>query len=110
MLIGFSAILAENGAAQPLAGSGAGARYEAGSGVVTKVHGFHCRKELGWDPRAGVYRKHSHEGICRDYKGCMREMYRCNLLMGRGWDEWSYERWGFDNWRFNRCMLNSGCY
>jgi hypothetical protein len=40
----------------------------------------------------------------------MREMYRCNLLMGRGWDQWSYERWGWDNWRYSSCMLEAGCY
>lgn len=109
-LVAFAALLAGHGAAQPLAGSAASAKYAAGSGLVTEVHGFHCRRELGWDPRAGVYHKHSHEGICRDYKRCMREMYRCNLLMGRGWDEWSFERWGNDNWRYSRCMLNAGCY
>jgi hypothetical protein len=107
---GLVVLLAQHGAAQPLAGSAAGGQNAAGFGLVTKVHGFHCRKELGWDPRAGVYRYHRHEGICKDYKRCMREMYRCNLLMGRGWDAWSYERWGWDNWRFSSCMLDAGCY
>lgn len=96
------------GAAQPFSGI---TRHDADRNeFVHKAHGFHCRSVLGWDPRSGVYSKHRHEGICRDYKRCMREMYRCNLRMGRGWDSWSYERWGRDNWRFSSCMLDAGCY
>lgn len=102
--------LAETGAAQPLGMLVASEPASDQSGLVTKVHGFHCRKELGWDPRTGTYRYHRHEGICRDYKRCMREMYKCNLLMGRGWDQWSYERWTWDNWRYSQCMLDAGCY
>jgi hypothetical protein len=78
--------------------------------LVEKTHGFHCRPMFGWDPRLGIYHVHRHEGICRDHQRCMRVMYRCNLVMGRGWDTWSYERWGDDNWRFDRCMLDAGCY
>jgi hypothetical protein len=74
------------------------------------AHGFHCRRMFGWDPRSGVYRWHQHKGICQDYQRCMKVMYRCDLLMGKGWEAWSYERWGFDNWRFDKCMLDAGCY
>jgi len=65
---------------------------------------------FGWDPRFGVFHWHKHEGICRDPQRCMKVMYRCDLLMGKGWEAWSYERWGFDNWRYDKCMLDAGCY
>lgn len=110
VLAGLSAPLAQRGAAQPLAGFVASELTAESSGLLNKVHGFHCRRELGWDPRTGVYRYHRHEGICQDYKRCMREMYKCNLFMGRGWDQWSFERWGWDNWRYSSCMLDAGCY
>lgn len=82
----------------------------SGGSPVQLAHGFHCRPMVGWDPRFGVYRLHRHPGICRDQPRCLRVMYRCNLIMGRGWEAWSYERWGFDNWRFDKCMLDEGCY
>lgn len=78
--------------------------------LVQKAHGFHCRPMYGWDPRQGIYHVHRHEGICRDYQRCLRVMYRCDAIMGRGWEPWSYERWGFDNWRYDKCMLEAGCY
>lgn len=78
--------------------------------LVQLAHGFHCRRMFGWDPRLGIYHWHRHEGICRDHHRCMKVMYRCDLLMGKGWEPWSYERWGFDNWRFDKCMLDAGCY
>lgn len=78
--------------------------------TVQLAHGFHCRPMFGWDPRLGIYHKHRHEGICQDFQRCMKVMYRCNALMGKGWEPWSYERWGFDNWRFDKCMLDAGCY
>jgi hypothetical protein len=77
--------------------------------VVTKVHGFHCRPEVGWDATLGYYRRHSHRGICRDYQGCMREQQRCIFMLGRGWDVWKYERWGSENWRYTNCMIRAGC-
>lgn len=82
----------------------------SGTSLVQKAHGFHCRPMYGWDPRLGIYHVHRHEGICRDYQRCLRVMYRCDLVMGRGWEPWSYERWGFDNWRYDKCMLDAGCY
>jgi hypothetical protein len=81
-----------------------------GTSLVQMAHGFHCRPMYGWDPRAGIYHLHKHEGICRDFKRCLRVMYRCDAVMGKGWEPWSYERWGFDNWRYDRCMLEAGCY
>lgn len=74
------------------------------------AHGFHCRRELGWDPVAGTYRYHRHPGICRDYAGCLRKQRRCVFLLGRGFEPWTYERFGSDNVRFTRCMIRSGCY
>ncbi len=74
------------------------------------AHGFHCRPMYGWDPRLGIYHLHRHPGICKDYQRCMKVMYRCDFLHGKGWESWSYERWGFDNWRFDKCMLDAGCY
>jgi hypothetical protein len=78
--------------------------------LAQKAHGFHCRPMYGWDPRLGIYHVHRHEGICRDYQRCLRVMYRCDAIMGRGWEPWSYERWGFDNGRYDKCMLEAGCY
>ena len=80
------------------------------SPYVQLAHGFHCRPMYGWDPRLGIYHRHSHPGICADYQRCLKVMYRCDLVRGKGWEPWSYERWGFDNWRFDKCMLNAGCY
>lgn len=90
---------------------GAGLRAASHSPLhVEKVHGFHCREQLGWDPRAGVYRLHSHPGICEDYTRCLEVHHRCILLNGRGFEGWRYERWGWDNWRYTSCMLDRGCY
>jgi hypothetical protein len=94
----------------------AGPLTGAGSGVspsplaVENVHGFHCREELGWDPRSGLYRRHSHAGICKDYKRCLEVHHRCIFVHGRGFEGWRYERWGWDNWRYTNCMLERGCY
>lgn len=77
---------------------------------VEKVHGFHCRSELGWDPVSGAYRRHNHPGICRDYYGCLKEHQRCIFVLGRGFESWQYERWGSDNWRYTSCMIRNGCY
>ncbi len=65
-----------------------------GASLVSKVHGFHCRSVLGWDPVAGVYRYHSHPGICRNYKRCLREQKRCMFVLGQGFERWSYEAFG----------------
>jgi hypothetical protein len=56
-----------------------------GAALVEKTHGFHCRPVLGWDPRAGVYHVHRHEGICKDYQGCWRQSQNCIFMLGRGW-------------------------
>ena len=77
---------------------------------VHKVHGFHCREELGWEPRSGLFRRHSHKGICDDYKRCLQVHHRCIFVNGRGIEGWKYERWGHDNWRYTSCMLERGCY
>lgn len=78
--------------------------------LVEKTHGFHCRKMLGWDPVAGVYRMHSHAGICQNYPRCLREHRRCIFILGGGFEEWSFERFGSDNYRYTDCMLRAGCY
>jgi hypothetical protein len=78
--------------------------------LVTKVHGFHCRKMLGWDPVAGVFRVHSHPGICANYKRCIRAQKRCVFVLGRGFEPWSYEAFGSDNDRYYACMIKAGCY
>lgn len=102
--------LAERGSAQPFAGAAvAGYNGDHGS-LINKIHGFHCRSVLGWDPVAGVYRYHRHAGICRDYQRCLAKQKRCIFLLGRGWERWSYERFGSDNWRFTACMVRAGCY
>jgi len=95
--------------AGPLAGHAAGGRT-GDVAIVIKVHGFHCRKELGWDPNVGLYRYHRHEGICRDYKRCLRQHHRCILDLGRGWTTWKYEDWGWENWRYTSCMMRNTCY
>lgn len=77
---------------------------------LEKVHGFHCREEFGWDPRAGRYTRHSHAGICQDYKRCLEVHHRCIFIHGRGFEGWRYERWGKDNWRYTNCMLERQCY
>ena len=75
-----------------------------------KIHGFHCREEYGWDPRSGRYSRHSHRGICEDYKRCLEVHHRCIFIHGRGFEGWRYERWGRDNWRYTNCMLERKCY
>ena len=98
-------------AAAPLSAASITAPQKSSFGApLQKVHGFHCREELGWDPRGGVYRRHSHKGICEDYKRCLQVHHRCIFLNGRGIEGWKYERWGWDNWRYTSCMLDRGCY
>jgi hypothetical protein len=100
----------QHGSAQPIPGfylTGKGASAEA---LVENVHGFHCRPVLGWDPAAGVYHLHSHEGICKNFQRCWHEYERCNFILGRGWGYWEWERYGWDNWRFTSCMMRAGCY
>lgn len=87
-----------------------GSTPSAARSLVEKVHGFHCRKTLGWDPVAGVYRMHSHAGICQNYPRCLREHRRCIFILGGGFEEWSFERFGSDNYRYTDCMLRAGCY
>jgi hypothetical protein len=110
----LAATLAEPGAAMPLSGAQAGplaTMQSAGeASIVHKAHGFHCRRVLGWDPVAGVYRYHRHEGICRNYRGCLREHKRCIFLLGRGFQHWSIEIFASDNDRYFACMIRSGCY
>lgn len=104
----FSATL---GAAHAVPLSGwQGSKVDRDTSIVEKMHGFHCRAELGWDPRAGIFRRHSHRGICEDYKRCLEVHHRCIFVLGRGIDSWRYERWGEDNWRYTSCMLDRGCY
>lgn len=100
--------LAAHGMAHPAAF--ASAEHAGADTMIHKVHGFHCRPVLGWDPVAGVYRVHRHPGICRDYRGCLREQKRCIFLLGRRFEPWSYEAFGSDNARFTACMIRSGCY
>jgi hypothetical protein len=78
--------------------------------LVDKVHGFHCRRVLGWDSVAGRYHVHSHEGICRNYKRCMRAQKRCVFMLGGGRKDWSYELFGYDTPRYTKCMIRAGCY
>lgn len=78
--------------------------------AVQKVHGFHCKPYVGWNPVAGAYQRHSHPGICNDYQRCLREHERCIFVNGRGFEKWQFERWGSDNWRYSSCMIRSGCY
>lgn len=78
--------------------------------AVTKVHGFHCRKVLGWDPVAGYYRGHSHAAICQEPERCLREHRRCIFVLGKLWNEWNLEDWVFDNGRYTACMIGAGCY
>jgi hypothetical protein len=101
--------LTEGVAAHPTGVQAAG-HGDAGMSIVSTVHGFHCRRVLGWDPVAGVYRYHRHEGICRDYKRCLREQKRCIFRLGRGFQRWSFEAFGAENARFTACMIRSGCY
>lgn len=111
LLIGILNLpLASGGSAELGAGLAAGKNDFANMSIVKKAHGFHCRPVRGWDPRLGIYHLHSHEAICRNHQRCMKVMYRCNFVMGRGWNTWDFERWGSDNWRFDKCMLDSGCY
>jgi hypothetical protein len=90
--------------------SGAGSGPSTAQSLVEKAHGFHCRKMLGWDPVGGVYRMHSHAGICRNYPRCLREHRRCIFILGGGFEEWSFERFGSENYRYTDCMLRAGCY
>jgi hypothetical protein len=105
-VIGLVCLIAQASAA-PWAGAAAG---KPGMQLLMRVHGFHCREELGWDPRSTSYRLHRHEGICRDYGRCLHQHKRCIFMWGRGWDSWNYESWGWDNWRYTACMLRHGCY
>ncbi len=41
------------GGAGALVSGGNHARSPQQDGIVQRVHGFHCRPELGWDPRSG---------------------------------------------------------
>ena len=55
--------------AQP-AGLGAlGPALESQTGFVRKVHGWHCRRRLGWN--WGVYKRHNHSQACGQ-QGCRR--------------------------------------
>src|SRR5262245_16706402 len=78
--------------------------------LVESAPGLHGRKMLGWDPVGGVYRMHSHAGICQNYPRCLREHRRCIFVLGGGFEEWSFERFGADNYRYTDCMLRAGCY
>lgn len=98
------------GGAGALVSGGKSALSSEQDGIVQRVHGFHCRPELGWDPRSGLFRRHSHAGICSNYKRCLEVHHRCIFVLGRGWDSWKYERWYDDNWRYTNCMLERGCY
>jgi hypothetical protein len=90
---------------------GAAAKHSApAASLVELAHGFHCRPMLGWDPVAGLYRVHSHPGICRNYSRCYREHQRCIFILGGGFEPWTYERFGHDNYRYYGCMIRSGCY
>lgn len=109
MILGLWGVFSSSGAA-PLSSSDMTARALENNEILQKAHGFHCRAELGWNPRTGVYERHSHMGICKNYKRCLEVHHRCILVLGRGWDSWKYERWGDDNWRYTNCMLERGCY
>jgi hypothetical protein len=102
--------VAQQGSAQVVAGLALNKQAAGAGQLIEKAHGFHCRREYGWDPAAGVYRYHRHEGICRDYERCLRQQRACILLLGRGLDRWTFESFGFDNWRFSSCMIRRGCY
>jgi hypothetical protein len=106
----LAAAFAEPSAALAPAGAHAATQSAGGASIVHKAHGFHCRRVPGWDPVAGVYRYHRHEGICRNYRGCLREHKRCIFILGRGFQRWSYESFGSDNARYFGCMIRSGCY
>jgi hypothetical protein len=98
------------GMAQFVGGFGHAEQKPGPQTLVRPTHGFHCRPVLGWDPRAGVYHVHRHEGICRDYGGCWKKSQNCIFLLGRGWGGWEWDRWGSDNWRYYSCMMQTGCY
>lgn len=97
----YSGVLAPTGAGRPLAN---------GAPMISKAHGYHCRRVLGWDPVAGYYRWHRHAGICQDPDHCLREHRRCIFVLGKGFNEWNLEDWGFDNGRYTACMIKSKCY
>jgi hypothetical protein len=108
LAVAVSGPLAQRGSAEPFAGArDAGA---APAPIVQTVHGFHCRKMLGWDPVAGAYRYHSHPGICKNYNRCLRVQERCMFRLGAGIQKWTYELLGQDNWRYTDCMIANGCY
>lgn len=81
----------------------------AASGLLF-VHGFHCRREYGFNSATGYYQKHEHPGICADLERCTREHYRCLRIHGRGWHKWDYMRWGFDNRFYQACLIRADCY
>jgi hypothetical protein len=105
--IGILVPLADRGSTAPF---GLADRPHQATPLLEKVHGFHCRKVLGWDPVAGVYHVHRHEGICRNYQRCLNEHKRCLFILGKGWEPWTYERFGWDNYRYSGCMIRAGCY
>lgn len=102
--------LAQPSAGLPLAGFAVSKHGAEADGAVIRVHGFHCRGVLGWNPSRGVYDHHRHEGICQDYERCWRAQQRCIFVLGKGWGGWKYERFRFDNWRYTSCMMRKGCY
>jgi hypothetical protein len=104
--IGIFGALAGRGTAAPLAGVPVGNVRP----LVSKVHGFHCRSVLGWNPVTGLYEYHRHAGICGNYRRCMRVQERCIFLLGRGLQRYNYEMFGADNWRYSSCMIHNGCY
>lgn len=107
---GLAGPFAHESAAEPMGRAATALGQEVDQTVVAKVHGFHCRRVLGWDPVAGRYRMHSHKGICRNYRRCLRAQKRCIFLLGGGRKEWSYELFGFGAHRFTSCMVRAGCY
>ena len=107
MAISILVPLADRGSTAPF---GLADRPHQATPLLEKVHGFHCRKVLGWDPVAGVYHVHRHEGICRNYQRCLKEHKRCIFVLGGGFEPWTYERFGWDNYRYSGCMIRAGCY
>jgi len=106
----LSGALAQPGSGLPLAGFDVSKQGADAEGFIIRVHGFHCRRVLGWNPSLGVYNHHRHEGMCQDYERCWRVQQRCIFVLGKGWGGWKYERFRFDNWRYTSCMMRKGCY
>lgn len=106
----LSGALAQPGSRLLVADLDAGRQEMNAEGVIIKVHGFHCRRVLGWNPSLGIYDHHRHEGICQDYERCWRAQQRCIFILGRGWGGWKLERFRYDNWRYTSCMMRKGCY